>query len=92
MPARLGLWEKYAPRLEELKPLLDVAQRLLLAHVTSASTERNWSLWGRMYNAARNALGQERAKKMIAICSATKTAALSSGREFAVTLHHRGRP
>jgi hypothetical protein len=39
-----------------------------------------------MYNAARTALTQEHAKKMIAICSATKTAALSSGREFEVTL------
>jgi hypothetical protein len=39
-----------------------------------------------MYNSARNALGQERAKKMFAVCSAKKTAALSSEREFAVTL------
>jgi hypothetical protein len=54
--------------------------------VTSASTERNWSLWGRVYNASRNAFGQERAKKMIAICNAAKGADVPPDREFAVTL------
>jgi hypothetical protein len=86
MRARLGLWEKYATQIDDLKPLLNVAQRLLSAHVTSASTERNWSLWGRVYNASRNALGQERAKKMIAICNEAKGADITPDREFAVTL------
>jgi hypothetical protein len=54
--------------------------------VSGTSTERNWSLWGTMYNSARNALAEERAKKMIAIRSAAKTAVLSSGHSFAVTL------
>jgi hypothetical protein len=37
-------------------------------HPTSASTERNWSLWGRVYMVARNALGLERAKALITVC------------------------
>jgi hypothetical protein len=36
----------------------DVAQPLLLAHILSALTELNLSMLVRMYNAARNALGQ----------------------------------
>jgi hypothetical protein len=42
--------------------------RLLCLHATSAATERNWSLWGREYTSARNALGLERAKKLITFC------------------------
>jgi hypothetical protein len=82
----LGLWEKYATQFEDMQPFLPVAQRLSSAHVTSTSTERNWSPWGRDDNASRNALGHERAKKMIAICSAVKGADVPPDREFAVTL------
>jgi hypothetical protein len=42
-----------------------VALKLLVLHPTSASTERNWSLWGRVYVASRNALDIECARKMI---------------------------
>jgi hypothetical protein len=42
-----------------------VALRLLRIDQKSASTERNWSLWGRVYTAARNALGLERAKALV---------------------------
>jgi hypothetical protein len=46
-----------------------VALKLLVMHPTSASTERNWSLWGRVYVASRNALARiERARKMITFC------------------------
>jgi hypothetical protein len=48
--------------------LTKVALKLLSMHPTSASTERNWSLWGRVYTAARNALSLERARKMITFC------------------------
>jgi hAT family C-terminal dimerisation region len=85
MRARLGLWEKGAKG-TELEPLLDVARRVLSAHVTTAATERDWSMWGRVYNSTRNALGQDRAKKMIAVCSESKARKLSKEREFEVTL------
>jgi hypothetical protein len=45
--------------------LTKVALQLLVMHPTSASTERNWSLWGRVYIASRNALAMTRAGKMI---------------------------
>lgn len=89
MPAmrqRLNLWARYATTSELLKPLSDVAQRLLRAHVTAAATERGWSMWGRVYNATRSSLAQERAKKMIAICSDAKSQKLSTEREFQITL------
>jgi hypothetical protein len=48
--------------------LAEVALRLLSTHATSAATERNWALRGRVYGASRNALGMERAKKLITFC------------------------
>jgi hypothetical protein len=47
---------------------------------------RDWSMWGRVYNAARNSLAQERAKKMIAICSDANSRKLPADREFQITL------
>ena len=76
MPAMrlcLGLWERYSEGEDLLEPLADVAQRLLRAHLTSAATERNWSLWGRVYNSARSDLAQQRAKKMMLIQSDSKS-------------------
>jgi hypothetical protein len=52
-------------RSEQLPELAPVALRLLSMHPTSASTEHNWALWGRVYTGARNALGLERVKKLI---------------------------
>jgi hypothetical protein len=49
--------------------LNDVACRLLLAHATSAASERNWSMWGNVFTSARTKLGLERAKALIAICT-----------------------
>jgi hypothetical protein len=49
-----------------------VAQHLLSCHATSASTKRNWSLWGRIYSSARTRLGTERVKCLIAICADEK--------------------
>jgi hypothetical protein len=37
-------------------------------HSKSAATERNWSLWGRVYTASRSRLGIERAKRLITLC------------------------
>jgi hypothetical protein len=50
------------------KELRDVALRLLSAHATSTASERNWSLWGRIYCASPSSLGMERTKALIAIC------------------------
>jgi hAT family C-terminal dimerisation region len=64
--ARKGVWKRYGA--ERFPALAQVALRLLSVHPTSASTERNWSLWGRVFVASRNALGLERAKKLIMFC------------------------
>ena len=40
-------------------------------------------MWGRVYSASRNAIGMERAKKLIAIYTNTK---LAIGDDFAVSL------
>ena len=64
------MWEKFG---DELPKLQEVALRLLPCHATSASTERNWSLWGRIYSSARSCLGMNNAKAMITICAAEKS-------------------
>ena len=67
--ARYSAWKKMqaAAGLADLAP---VAKRLLAGHATSASAERNWSLFGRVLVSARSSLGEERAKQLIAICAA----------------------
>jgi len=41
-----------------------VAGRLLSAHLTSCATERNWSLFGNIFNKTKNHLVLERAQKI----------------------------
>jgi hypothetical protein len=65
--------------------LLEVAKRLLLAHATIAASEINWSLWERLYEAPRSALGVHRAKILISICQAQK-AKLTASDEFHIML------
>jgi hypothetical protein len=79
---RIRVWRKLGDSMLELQA---VAVRLLSAHATSAATERNWSLWGRMYCAARSSLGMQRAKALIAICAAEK-AKCDPNQEFEITL------
>jgi hypothetical protein len=43
-------------------------------------------MWGRVYNASRSALGQKRAKKMIAICDQARVQRFDADREFLITL------
>ena len=44
------------------------AIKLLVIHVTSASAERNWSIWGHIYSdAKRNRLSIESAGKLVSI-------------------------
>ena len=64
--ARTGVWKKNGATL--WPELAKVAIKLMGMHPTSASTERNWSLWGRVYTAARNALSLDRARKIITFC------------------------
>jgi hypothetical protein len=47
--------------------LTRAANRLLGCHVTTCAAERNWSAWGRVFTAARNRLGIEKAMKLIYI-------------------------
>jgi hypothetical protein len=63
---RKGVWKRYGVQM--YPKLAKVALRLLSAHPTSCASERNWSLWGRVNTAARNALGKKRAKKLITFC------------------------
>jgi hypothetical protein len=81
MSMRLKIWSKFGAK--EFGSLTKVVQRLLACHATSCATERNWSLWGRVYTASRNALGMERGKKLISICANSRQA---SANDFAVSL------
>ena len=55
-------------RFKKQYPLVAAAaNRLLAVHVTTAAAERNWSAWGRTYNALRNRLSIELAEKCIFI-------------------------
>ena len=81
---RTPAWDQFAG-MPDLNKVTQVALRLLSAHSTSAATERNWSLWGRIFVAARSSLGLERAKKMIAICAAEQAEHHESD-DFALTL------
>jgi hypothetical protein len=63
---RKGTWTRYG--VEVHGALAKVSLQLLSMHASSAATERNWALWGRVYGASRNAPGMERAKKLITFC------------------------
>jgi hypothetical protein len=64
---RIRVWRKFGDSMPELQA---APEWLLSAHATSAATELNWSLWGRIYCAARSSLGIQLAKALIAICAA----------------------
>jgi hypothetical protein len=59
--------------------------QLLSGHATSASAERNWSLWGHVYIAAWSSLGKERTKQLNAICAADQVKKYVPN-DFAMTL------
>jgi hypothetical protein len=66
---RIRVWRKFGDSMPELQA---VPERLLSVHATSAATELNWSLWGRMHCATRSSLGMQCAKALIAICAAVR--------------------
>jgi hypothetical protein len=78
---RLEIWSRYSTK--EFASLSKFVQRLLACHATSCATERNWSLWRRVCTASRNALGMERAEKLITLCSHSRQAREN---DFAVSL------
>jgi hypothetical protein len=79
MSMRANVWVKSG----KFPALTEVVKRLMACHATTCAAERNWSLWGRIYTSARNALGMERAKKMISICTNSRAHAEDA---FAVSL------
>ena len=78
---RQNVWVKFGKDLPELR---DVVLRLMSCHATSCATERNWSFWGRVFTAPRNGIGAERAKKLITVCTNSRTPSVKG--DFAVTL------
>lgn len=81
MESRRGVWSRFGGAHPELQATV---LRLMACHATACATERNWSLWGRVYSSARNALAAERAKKLITICTNSRSNSVDS--DFAVTL------
>ena len=61
------------------------AGRLLSAHVTSCSTERNWSLFGNIFSKTRNRLVLERAKKLAYIRSNNSSGTTGADEEVALS-------
>ena len=56
---RQNVWGKFGKGLPDLR---HVVLCLMSCHATSCASERSWSLGGRVFTAARNGLGAERAK------------------------------
>jgi hypothetical protein len=81
LSTRLNVWNRFG--FKGFASLAKVVQRLLACHPSSCATERNWSLWGSVYSASRNALGIERGKKVITICDDSRQAGEN---DFAVSL------
>jgi hypothetical protein len=76
-----GVWTKFGGTWPELQATV---LRLMACHATAYATERDWSLWGRVYTSSRNRLGAERAKKLITICTNSPINTIDS--DFDVTL------
>jgi len=58
--ARRNFWMVHMAA--EFPHLAEAAGRLLSAHVTSCATERNWSLFGNIFQKTRNRLALRRAQ------------------------------
>lgn len=62
---RRSFWSLYASKTYPL--LARCAQRLLSMHVTSAASERNWSVWGNIYTKYRANMSIATAEKLVYI-------------------------
>jgi hypothetical protein len=80
--SRVKVWKR---GVETYPALCDVACHLLLAHATSAASERNWSLWGQVFTGARRQPRMKNAKMLIAI-SANDRANNNVSKDFEVAL------
>ena len=65
--------------------LAAAAGRLLSAHVTSCSTERNWSLFGNIFSKNRNRLVLEQARKLAYIRSNSSSRATGADDEVGLS-------
>ncbi len=61
----INLWANSGSRAVLL--VSQAAIRLLSMHTTSCASERNWSIWGSLYNKSRNRLALQRAEKLVFI-------------------------
>jgi hypothetical protein len=64
--ARVNFWAS-STAVAAYPKLAAAAQRLLTMHATSCASERNWSMWGRVYTKLRASLAIERAEKLVFI-------------------------
>ena len=62
---RRSFWSLYGRKAYPL--LARCAQRLLSMHVTSAASERNWSIWGNIYTKYRANMSIKTAEKLVYI-------------------------
>lgn len=84
---RRTFWQ--AHMFQRFPNLTAAAARLLSAHVTSCSSERNWSLFGNIYTKTKSRLILERARKIAFIRSnKDKDSNAASVEDEAVMLSH----
>jgi len=62
------------------------AGRLIGAHVTSCSSERNWSLFSNIFSKTNNCLALEKAKKLSYIRSNSDSRVTGADEEVALSL------
>jgi len=68
-------------------PLMAAAAGWLIsAHVTSCSSERNWSLFGIIFSKAKNRLALEKTNKLSYIRSNSDSGGTGADKEFALSL------
>jgi len=68
-------------------PMMAVAtSRLLSAHVTSCSTERNWSQFGSIFTKTKNRLALERARKIAYVRSNNRKGATGADEEVMLSV------
>ncbi len=79
---RQGWWEREAS--EHFPLTARAAVKLLAAHVTTGAAERNWSLWGRIFQAARSKLAIKTAEKLAFLAGASQQGGERSSTEVAV--------
>jgi hypothetical protein len=62
---RRFFWQQYAAN--EFPFMAKAAVRLLSMHVTTCASERNWSIWGKVYTKDRSRLGLSLGEQIVYI-------------------------